>query len=104
EHFWVAYFNTRHQLIEHKILFSGTVNGASVYPREVVKEALKLNATAIIVAHNHPSGNPTPSMDDKAITRRLRDALELVDIRLLDHIIVGHGKSLSMADKGLIYS
>lgn len=101
EHFWVAFLNTRHQLIDHKILFSGTIDGASIHPREVVKEALRLNAAAVVVAHNHPSGNPDPSHDDKAITNRLSEALRLVDVRLLDHIIVGR-ECTSLAELGLI--
>lgn len=101
EEFHVAYLDTRHRLIECELLFRGTVDGASVYPREVVKEALRHNATAVIFAHNHPSGDSSPSSADEAITVRLKDALSLVDIRVLDHIITGD-TSYSFSETGLI--
>lgn len=93
--------NNKHQLIEYRELFRGTIDGASVYPREVVKQALNDNAAAVILVHNHPSGNPTPSEADKQITLKLTDALKLMDIRVLDHLIVGH-HVISMAELGLI--
>jgi DNA repair protein RadC len=83
-------------------MFRGTIDGTSVYPREVVKEALIINAAAVILAHNHPSGVAEPSQADERITRRLKSALELVDIRLLDHLIIGDGQTTSMASRGLL--
>jgi len=83
-------------------LFRGTIDGASVHPREVVKQALSRNAAAVILAHNHPSGVAEPSQADELITRRLREALALVDIRVLDHCIVGDNGCLSFAERGLL--
>ena len=83
-------------------LIRGTIDGTGVYPREVVKEALARNAAAVILAHNHPSGVAEPSASDERITRRLRSALELVDIRLLDHLVIGDGVSTSMASRGML--
>ncbi|MFI4890017.1 MAG: JAB domain-containing protein, partial [Steroidobacterales bacterium] len=94
--------DNRHRLIEFEQLFRGTIDGASVYPREVVKQALQWNCAAVIIAHNHPSGVAEPSLADERITLRVRDALALVDIRLLDHIIVGDGASVSLAERGFI--
>jgi DNA repair protein RadC len=81
---------------------AGTIDGTSVYPREVVKEALAVNAAAVILAHNHPSGVAEPSQADERITKRLKSALDLVDIRLLDHLIVGEGAATSLASRGLL--
>jgi DNA repair protein RadC len=89
EMFSVLFLTSRHRLIEYVELFRGTLDGASVHPREVVKEALARNAGAVICCHAHPSGDPTPSHADELVTRRLKQALELVQIRLLDHFIVG---------------
>jgi DNA repair protein RadC len=83
-------------------MFRGTIDGASVHPREVVKEALKRNAAAVILSHNHPSGVAEPSQADEIITTRLRDALALVEIRVLDHLIVAGGETMSFAEKGLM--
>ena len=83
-------------------MFYGTIDGTSVYPREVVKRALKHNAAAIILAHNHPSGVPEPSGADVNLTQRLKTALDLVDVRVLDHIVVGNRDSVSFAERGLI--
>ena len=94
--------DNRHRVIEFAQLFRGTVDGTSVYPREVVKEALKHNAAAIILAHNHPSGVAEPSQADERITKRLKAALELVDIRVLDHVIVGRNSTTSFASRGLL--
>jgi len=94
--------DTRHRLIACEELFQGTIDGASVYPREVVKRALHHNAAAVIFAHNHPSGVAEPSDDDARITRRLRDALALLDIRVLDHLVVGAGEVISLAQRGLM--
>jgi DNA repair protein RadC len=93
--------DARHRLIQYVELFRGTIDGASVYPREVVKEALRLNAAALILFHCHPSGNNSPSQADERITTRLRDALALVDIRVIDHLLVGEAVS-SFAELGLI--
>ena len=102
EVFCCLYLDNRHRVLRFAELFRGTIDGTSVYPREVVKEALAENAAAVIVAHNHPSGVAEPSQADERITLRLKAALELVDIRLLDHLIVGEGKSTSLASRGLI--
>lgn len=102
EVFAVLFLNTRHQLIEYVEMFRGTIDSASVYPREVVKEALRFNAAAVIFSHNHPSGNPEPSRNDKAITRRLKEALGLIEIRTLDHIIVAGNTTVSLAEQGLL--
>jgi DNA repair protein RadC len=83
-------------------LFRGTVDGASVHPREVVRACLKHNACAVIFAHNHPSGVAEPSVADRAITRELREALQLVGVRVLDHLVIGHGTPVSMAERGLL--
>jgi DNA repair protein RadC len=92
----------RHRLVHFEELFRGTIDGASVHPREIVKLALKHNAAALIIAHNHPSGIAEPSHADEHITQRIKEALALVDIRLLDHIIVGDGSSVSLAERGLL--
>ncbi|GFN29504.1 UPF0758 protein [Achromobacter denitrificans] len=102
EVFAVLFLDTRHCLIEYVEMFHGTIDGASVYPREVVKEALRHNAAAVIVSHNHPSGNPEPSGADKALTQRLKEALALVDVRVLDHVIVGGSNATSFAEHGLL--
>ena len=100
EVFVVLLLDTRHRLIEFHELFQGTINAASVHPREVVKLALQKNAAAVIVAHNHPSGSAEPSAADIEITKSLKAALALLDIRLLDHFIVGKGEVASLADMG----
>ena len=100
EVFAVMFMHSRHCILACEEMFYGTIDGASVYPREVVKAALRHNASAVILAHNHPSGDPEPSQADIQITRRLKDALHLIDVRILDHIIVGK-TALSMAEKGL---
>ncbi len=102
ELFCCLYLDNRHRVLQFNEMFRGTIDGTSVYPREVVKEALAINAAAVILAHNHPSGVAEPSQADERITRRLKSALELVDIRLLDHLIVGSGKTTSLAARGLI--
>jgi DNA repair protein RadC len=100
EVFACLFLDTRHRVIRFVELFHGTLDGATVHPREVVRHALSLNAAAVIVAHNHPSGVTDPSAADRAITQRLKDALALVEIRLLDHFIVGDGDPLSFAERG----
>lgn len=102
EVFMVLFLNSQHQLIEAVELFRGTINAASVYPREVAKEALARNAAAVILAHNHPSGLAEPSQADIRITDRLVSALDLIDIRVLDHIVVGAGGTVSLAERGEI--
>ena len=102
EVFAVLFMDTRHRLIEYREMFRGTIDGASVYPRELVKEALRCNAAAVIVSHNHPSGNPEPSAADRALTARLKQALGLVDVRVLDHIIVAGSDTTSFAERGLL--
>ena len=102
ESFCIIYLDNRHRVMAFQELFRGTIDGTSVYPREVVKEALKHNAAAVILAHNHPSGVAEPSQADERITKRLKAALELVDIRVLDHIIIGGGASVSLAARGIL--
>lgn len=102
EVFGLLYLTTRHQIIGSEILFRGTIDGAAVYPREVVKSALLNNAAAVIVFHNHPSNVCEPSRADRDITKRLQDALSLVDIRILDHIVASSSGSVSLAERGLI--
>ena len=102
EVFSVVWLDTRHGVIEYQALFNGTIDGASVYPREVVKAGLSVNAAACVFCHNHPSGSCSPSQADKRITERLKAALSLIDIRVLDHVIVAGGKSYSFANNGLI--
>jgi DNA repair protein RadC len=102
ERFGVLFLDVNHRLIEHQIMFTGTLNQTSVYPREVVRAALRLNASSVVLTHNHPSGSATPSRADDCLTRTLKDALALIDVRVIDHIIVGDAQALSMAEKGLI--
>lgn len=102
EAFYILFLDNQHRVIQDEILFEGTIDAASVYPREVVKRALQLNAAALILAHNHPSGIAEPSQSDRRITQRLIDALALVDIRVLDHFVVGDGEVVSFAERGWI--
>lgn len=102
EVFCCLFLDTRHRLLACEEMFRGTLDGASVHPREVVREALERQAAAVILAHNHPSGVAEPSQADERITHRLREALALVEIRLLDHVIVGAGGCLSLAERGLL--
>ena len=102
EVFAVLYLDCQHRVIEFSELFRGTLTQTSVYPREVVKEALHYNAAAVILAHNHPSGSATPSRADEALTHTLKAALALVDVRVLDHFVVTTGEALSMAQLGMI--
>ena len=99
--FAVMLLDSQHKLIDYRELFFGTIDSASVYPREVVKAVLADNAAAVIFTHNHPSGEIKPSQADIAITSRLKDALALIDVQVLDHIIVGNGTA-SMAEFGLL--
>lgn len=102
EIFTCLFLDTRHRVIAAEDLFQGSIDGACVYPRVVAERALRLSAAAVIVAHNHPSGVSEPSLADQAITRRLKDALLLLEIRLLDHFVVGDGPPVSMASRGLL--
>ena len=102
EIFTCLFLDTRHRVIAAEDLFQGSIDGACVYPRIVAERALRLGAAAVIVAHNHPSGVSEPSLADQAITRRLKDALLLLEIRLLDHFVVGDGPPVSMASRGML--
>lgn len=102
EIFTCLFLDTRHRVISSENLFQGSIDGACVYPRVVAERALRLSAAAVIVAHNHPSGVSEPSLADQAITRRLKDALLLLEIRLLDHFVVGDGPPVSMASRGML--
>ena len=102
EAFAILYLDNAHRLIHFNILFEGTINSANVYPRRVLQEAIQYNAAAIILAHNHPSGVAEPSQADKNITELLTKALNLVDIRVLDHFVIGQSEALSFAENGLI--
>jgi DNA repair protein RadC len=100
EVFACLFLDNRHRVIAFEELFRGSIGGASVHPREVVRRCLVHNAAALILAHNHPSGRNEPSQDDRTITLRLRDALALIDVKVLDHIIVGDGEPVSLAERG----
>lgn len=102
EVFACLFLDNRHRVIEYEELFRGTIDGTSVHPREVVRRALHHNAAAAILAHNHPSGVTEPSAADTRITQRLKEALALVDVRLLDHFIIGDGTPTSLAELGLV--
>lgn len=102
EVFCCLHLDNRHRLIAFEELFRGTIDGASVHPREVVRQTLSHNSAAVIFAHNHPSGIAEPSQADELITHRLKDALALVDVRVLDHFIVGDGRCVSFAEQGLL--
>ena len=102
EVFFVMYLDTRHSILAAEIAFIGTIDGAEVHPREIAKQALHHNAAAIICAHNHPSNNPEPSAADRAVTARLKQALALIDVRLLDHFVVTQGSCTSLAARGWI--
>ncbi|MFB9147055.1 DNA repair protein RadC [Halomonas alkalicola] len=102
EVFGAIFLDTQHRVIEFSELFHGTLDSASVYPREVVKAALHHNAGAVIFTHNHPSGEPDPSDADRRITQRLQEALGLIEVRVLDHIVVGGSDSVSFAERGYL--
>ncbi len=101
EVFAAVFLDGRNRVIGYEELFYGTIDSASVHPRAVVQRALALNAAGVIVAHNHPSGNVEPSRDDEIVTMRLKEALKLIDVRLLDHIIVGE-RCISLAERGVM--
>lgn len=102
EVFSILLLDAQHQVIEYREMFRGTLTQTSVYPREVVRAALALNASAVILTHNHPSGALEPSRADELLTQTLKSSLNLVDVRVLDHIITAGGKSLSFAERGLL--
>jgi DNA repair protein RadC len=102
EVFGSLFLDNRHRIIAVRELFQGTIDGASVYPRVVVQQAMEVNAAAMVFFHNHPSGVAEPSHADEAITRRLKEALALVDVRVLDHFVVSGGESVSFAERGLL--
>lgn len=102
EVFTVLMLDSQHQLLALRDMFYGTINAAAVYPREIVKQALEDNAASVILAHNHPSGHPEPSVADKQITERVVQALALVDISVLDHFVIGDGTAVSFAQRGLL--
>ncbi|WP_415916266.1 DNA repair protein RadC [Xanthomonas arboricola] len=100
EVFGVVFLDNKHHILATEHLFSGTIDGCEVHPRVVAKRALELNAVALILFHNHPSGNPEPSEADRKVTQRLQEALGLLDIRVLDHLVIGGQKSVSLASRG----
>lgn len=102
EAFVVLFLDTQHRLIRHDEMFRGTLNQTSVYPRELVKRALQLNAAAVVLAHNHPSGVAEPSRADEHLTQQVQAALRLVDVKVLDHQVVGAGQVVSFAERGLL--
>lgn len=102
ETFGVLFLNSQHDVLAFEPMFRGTLTQTSVYPREVAKQALQLNAGAVILSHNHPSGSCEPSRADEHLTRTLKQALALLDVRVLDHIIVSAGGAVSLAERGLI--
>lgn len=102
EIFAALFLDTRHRALAFEELFRGTIDSAEVHPREVVRRALVHNAAAVIVGHNHPSGNPEPSQMDRQLTRQLKQSLSLVDVRLLDHFVIGDGAPVSMAARGWV--
>ncbi|HLD14529.1 MAG TPA: DNA repair protein RadC, partial [Burkholderiales bacterium] len=102
EVFCCLFLDNRHRVLAFEELFRGTLNGTAVYPREVVKRALVHNAAAVILVHNHPSGVSEPSRADETLTTRLKEALTLVDVRLLDHLVVGDGEMVSFSERGML--
>lgn len=102
EVFTCLFLDTRHRLISAEDLLRGTIDGASVYPREIARRCLELNAAAVILAHNHPSGNTQPSQADQRITQKIKETLALFDVRVLDHLVIGGGGAYSFASHGLL--
>ncbi|HGK4554277.1 DNA repair protein RadC [Erwinia sp. Eh17-17] len=100
EVFSVIFLNNQHQVLQYQEMFFGTIRETSVYPREIARQALKLNAAAVICSHNHPSGNAEPSCIDRAITTKIQNVMSLIEVRLLDHIVVGGGQTVSFAERG----
>ena len=102
EVFGVLFLDSQNRLIEYRAMFRGTLTQTSVYPREVAKEAMMLNAASVVLTHNHPSGSLNPSRADESLTQTLKTTLALIDVRVLDHVIVSGDQALSMAEKGLL--
>lgn len=102
EIFGLVYLDNQHRVLGFEDLFRGTIDGCTVHPREVVKAALRMNAAAVLIYHNHPSTDPTPSRADELLTQRLRDVLNLLDIRVIDHIVIGGTEVVSFAERGLL--
>jgi DNA repair protein RadC len=100
EIFMVLFLDNQHRVLVAQKMFSGSINSVEVHPREIVREALKVNAAALILAHNHPSGMAEPSRADRDVTRKVSEACQLLDIRLLDHLVIGHGEYVSFAERG----
>lgn len=100
EVFAAIFLDSQNRVIQYRELFHGTISSTVVYPREIARLALRLNAAAVICCHNHPSGHPEPSSADRTITGRIKDAMELIDVRVLDHIVVGGGQTVSFAERG----
>lgn len=102
EHFMVLFLNMRHEMLAQEVLFRGSVDSCHIYPRVIVRRALELNASAVVLAHNHPSGVPEPSAADGAITHRIKKALAFVDVRVLDHLVIGKDSATSLATLGMM--
>ncbi|MDF2183069.1 DNA repair protein RadC [Neptuniibacter sp. CAU 1671] len=102
EVFACLFLDNRHRVLRYEELFFGTLTAAAVYPREIARRALQLNAAAVILAHNHPSGVAEPSLADQQITRQIKDALGLLEVRLLDHMVIGEGEAVSLAERGML--
>ena len=102
EAFAVLFLDNRHRRIAFEIMFRGTVDGTSVFPRPIIQRALELNAAAVVLAHNHPSGIAEPSFNDRAMTNRIKDACSHLDIRVIDHFVIGNGEVVSFAERGLL--
>lgn len=102
EVFAVLFLDSQHRVIAFREMFHGTLTQTSVYPREIVRQAMLLNAGAVMISHNHPSGEPVPSRADETLTSAVAAALRLVDVRLLDHFVVGGGEAVSFAERGLL--
>jgi DNA repair protein RadC len=102
EVFACIWLDNRHRILRYDELFRGTIDGASVHPREIVRAAMDVNAAAAILAHNHPSGVTEPSSSDLRVTQRIKDSLAMIDVKVLDHFIIGEGEGTSLAERGLI--
>ena len=100
EVFAVIFLDNRNQVLKYKEMFFGSIASTSIYPREIARLALRLNAAAVICSHNHPSGHPEPSAADRKITERIKNSMELIDVRVLDHVVVGGGRTVSFAERG----
>jgi DNA repair protein RadC len=100
--FLVLFLDNQHRVIRHEEMFAGTIGHVEVYPREIVRGAMKVNAAALILAHNHPSGRAEPSLMDRKVTEQIIRACQLLEIRVLDHLVVGHGETVSFAERGWI--